>query len=316
MHLVITLGDPAGIGPQVVQNAARAYLREDAAVHLTLCGPRNVAAAVADFLREEHIAQNRVTVAGQADFLAPTGVPSAASGAAALAALHEGMQLVRQPGARRALVTAPISKHALALSGSAEVGHTDLLGRTLGQGPVAMAFFTARLQVVLCTVHLPLRRVFAALSSQRIVQAATLLHQALSRSAAGKAPHLAVAGLNPHAGEQGLLGDEEQTIVAPAIAEGCAQGLKLSGPHAPDTVFYRAAQGEFDGVVALYHDQGLIAVKMLSFGEAVNVTLGLSVVRTSPDHGTAFDRVGTNTASHAGMLAAMRWAHKLGSRSP
>jgi 4-hydroxythreonine-4-phosphate dehydrogenase len=312
LTLAVTLGDPAGIGPEVVEAALGTYLGEHPTVGIELCGPSNLVLPMEARLRSALGGHLSLVSCMQAPFTGPLGVASAQSGQAALAALHAAIHLVdTQTGRRRqALVTAPINKQACALAGSSDLGHTELLGRTLGTGPIAMAFFTDRLNVVLATVHMPLRAVFAALTAQRVLQVAHLFNQSLTKLL-GRAPRLGLAGLNPHASEGGLMGHEEAEVLLPAVAQAREQGIDLSVPQAPDTVFMRALQGDFDGVVALYHDQGLIPVKLLSFGSAVNATLGLRVVRTSPDHGTAYDCVGTQRARPEGMLAALRWADRL-----
>ena len=300
MKLVVTLGDPAGIGPEVVEAALRRWLpAQPAPMDIALIGPAGVADAIAN-----RLAAASVRALVQPPFLGPVGEPTAQSGAAALGALMAGIHLAQQ-GQAQALVTAPISKQALAMAGSKDLGHTEILARELGTGPTAMAFFTPKLRVVLATVHIPLRQVFAALTTERVLEVSQLLHRSLLGNLAIAAPRLGLAGLNPHAGEGGLLGSEEETILRPAANRARALGINLSDPQPPDTVFHRALAGEFDGVVALYHDQGLIPVKLLSFGEAVNVTLGLRVVRTSPDHGTAYDKAGTGTARCEGMMAAL-----------
>ena len=312
LTLTVTLGDPAGIGPEVVEAALGIFLAERPRVAVELCGPSNLVEPLQARLHGALGAHLSLVGCTQPPFTGPRGVASAQSGQSALAALHAAIHLVdTQAGQRRqALVTAPINKQAWALAGSSDLGHTELLGRTLGTGPIAMAFFTDRLNVVLATVHMPLRAVFAALTTQRVLEVAQLFNQSLTKLLA-RPPRLALAGLNPHASEGGLMGHEEAEVLLPAVAQARLLGIELSAPQPPDTVFMRALQGDFDGVVALYHDQGLIPVKLLSFGSAVNATLGLRVVRTSPDHGTAYDCVGSGRARPEGMLAALRWAEKL-----
>jgi 4-hydroxythreonine-4-phosphate dehydrogenase len=224
-------------------------------------------------------------------------------------------------GQARALVTAPIHKEALAAAGSpwdGFPGHTELLqheaARFLGcspeQLPVRMMLAGSGLRTVLVSIHVSLRQALDALSTERVLQTLRIAHGALERWL-GRAPRLAVAGLNPHAGEGGLFGREEIDISAPAVAQARQAGINASGPHAPDTVFMRARQGEFDAVVAMYHDQGLIPVKLLGLEEGVNVTLGLPLLRTSPDHGTAFDLAGTGRADPSSFMAALRLARQL-----
>ena len=301
VRLAVTFGDPAGIGPEIVERGAAVLLDETPELELVLVGPRDLAELARTRLGE------RVHVEGLAPFRGPTARPSAESGRAALEALLRAIELGRRR-AVDALVTAPLSKHALALAGSNDRGHTEILARELGRGPTAMAFFSDKLRVVLASTHVPLDKAIETLSTARIVEVAVLLHRALVEYLGLASPRLALAALNPHAGEAGLLGDEEIRILAPAVEEARDRGVDLSGPHPADTLFHRAVHGEFDGVVALYHDQALIPVKLLSFGEAVNVTLGLSLPRTSPDHGTAYDKAGKGVARADGMIAALRTA--------
>jgi 4-hydroxythreonine-4-phosphate dehydrogenase len=221
------------------------------------------------------------------------------------------------------LVTAPLHKEALAAAGVAFPGHTELLqaeaaahqGVSLAQMPVRMMLASDELRTVLVSIHMSLRDATAAVTTDNVLQTLQITHAALVRSL-GRAPRIAVAGLNPHAGEGGLFGNEEAEVIAPAIAAARAQGLDVQGPFAPDTVFMRARStphraGEFDVVIAMYHDQGLIPVKYLGVDKGVNVTLGLPLVRTSPDHGTAFDIAGQGIADAASLIEAVRMARTL-----
>jgi 4-hydroxythreonine-4-phosphate dehydrogenase len=230
-----------------------------------------------------------------------------------------------------ALVTAPLNKEALALGGAPHAdfpGHTEMLqslaaahvGKPLSQMPVRMMLANDELRVVLVSIHVSLRDAIDAVTFEQVLQTLGITHESLS-AILGRPPRIAVAGLNPHAGEGGLFGREEIEVIAPAIAAARAQGMQVSGPFAPDTVFMRArakagAPGEFDVVLAMYHDQGLIPVKYLGVETGVNVTLGLPMVRTSPDHGTAFDIAGTGQADAASLIAAIRMARQLCARSP
>ncbi len=226
-----------------------------------------------------------------------------------------------------AVVTAPLHKEALSAAGVDFPGHTELLqaeaavhlGRSLAEVPVRMMLASPELRTVLVSIHVSLRQALEAVTEGNVLQTLRITHQALSRSlgpALGRAPRIAVAGVNPHAGEGGLFGREEIEVIAPAIAAARAEGIDAIGPIAPDTVFMRARNapghpGEFDAVVAMYHDQGLIPVKYLGLEQGVNVTLGLPLVRTSPDHGTAFDIAGTGRADASSLLAAVRTARSL-----
>lgn len=223
----------------------------------------------------------------------------------------------------RAVVTAPIHKEALALAAWPYPGHTELLqhecarfvGRTVAQLPVRMMLTHDELTVVLVSIHISLQEAISTLSTQGVLETLQITHEALSRSL-GRRPRIALSGLNPHAGEGGLMGREEIEMLTPALAQAQALGMQVEGPFSPDTVFMRARStperpGEFDAVVALYHDQGLIPVKYLGLDEGVNVTLGLPMVRTSPDHGTAFDLAATGTAREGSLWAALRVAQRL-----
>lgn len=217
-----------------------------------------------------------------------------------------------------ALVTAPLHKEALAAAGEPFPGHTELLqaeaaahrGVPLDQMPVRMMLANDELRTVLVSIHVSLRRAIDAVTFDNVLQTLHITHQSL-QAVLGRAPRMAVAGLNPHAGEGGLFGDEEVTTIAPAVTAARSAGLDAHGPYAPDTVFMRARQGEFDVVVAMYHDQGLIPVKYLGVDKGVNVTLGLPLVRTSPDHGTAFDIAGTGRADPSSLIEAVKMAHQL-----
>ena len=279
----ITTGDPAGIGPEVARRAA-----EDPTVR-EVCEP---------VLYEP-------LVAGPF----PPGVVSAVAGRAS----YQGVtRATRDALAGRidAVATAPISKLAWARAGLRWHGHTELLAELTGAGDVRMMFHAERLSVVLATVHVPLAHVPAVLTRERLETTIALAHAELPRFGVAR-PRLALAGLNPHAGEHGLLGEEEQKVFAPAVESCRARGIDVSDPIPADAVFRRAVGGEFDAVVACYHDQGLVPIKLIAFGQAVNVTLGLPIVRTSVDHGTGFDIAGRGVADPAGMIAAVRLAARL-----
>ena len=282
-RVAITAGDPAGIGPEISARAAA-----DARV-LAVCEP--------------------VIYGPPAGAVFPPGVLSAEAGRAAYDAI------VRAVGdAQRRIVhavaTAPINKEALRLAGLPWTGHTDMLAHLTASPRVAMMFYSDALRVVLATVHVPLAEVPRRLTRASLDATIALTACELPRFGFAR-PRIAVAGLNPHAGEHGLFGHEEEEVIAPAVASARAQGIDVSGPFPGDTVFVRAQRGEFDVVVACYHDQGLIPVKLLAFGKAVNVTLGLPIVRTSVDHGTAFDIAGKGTADAESMVAAVLLAARL-----
>ncbi len=282
-RVAITVGDPAGIGPEIARQAAA-----DSRV-LEVCEP---------------------VLYGPADSAAfEAGKPGAAGGRAAYDAIVRAVEDV-VAGRADALATAPISKEAFALAGLPWRGHTELLASLTGATSVAMMFYAEALRVVLATIHEPLARVPALLTRPELERVLRLTARELPRFG-HPAPRIALCGLNPHAGEHGVLGGEEALVHEPAVAACRADGLDVSGPFPADTVFVRAARGAFDAVVACYHDQGLIPVKLLAFGKAVNVTLGLPIVRTSVDHGTAFDIAGRGVADHGSLVEAVRLAARL-----
>ena len=240
---------------------------------------------------------------------------SAAAGRAAYDAIVRAVEDATR-GVIDAIATAPINKEAFAAAGLPWPGHTDLLAHLTGAKRVAMMFHADALRVVLATVHVPLRRVPEVLTQSQLEDTIELAAAELPRFGFER-PRIAVAGLNPHAGEHGLFGSEEDTAIRPAIAACAARGLDVRGPFPADTLFNRAMKGEFDAVIACYHDQGLIPIKLVAFGRAVNVTLGLPIIRTSVDHGTAFDIAGRGVADPSSLIEAVRLAARLaGARVP
>jgi 4-hydroxythreonine-4-phosphate dehydrogenase len=305
--IAISLGDPAGIGPEVVVRALA--VRPERRV--LVFGDPVVLVAAAERARVPRVepASLRVVTTLRPNEVVP-GRPNDASARAQLAYLEAATDAVLR-GEASALVTAPISKEWIARAGFTFPGHTEYLAARAGVAEFAMMLAGPNLRVVVATTHIALRDVPTALTPEGIASIITLTAEALSRRFRMPKPRVAVAGLNPHAGEAGRFGDEEGRLVEPAIglarARLAAAGVEavVTGPHVPDVVFRQAAGGAFDAVVALYHDQGLIPVKLLHFDEAVNVTLGLPFPRTSPDHGTAFDIAGTGTARPDSFLAAL-----------
>ncbi len=282
----ITVGDPAGIGPEIAGKAA-VDPRVTAVCTPRLYGP---SAAVA-----------------RAQF--PPGQLSAAAGQAAYEAIVAAVADARQFRID-AVATAPVNKEAFALAGLPWKGHTDLLGHLTGTSRPVMFFHAERLKVALATVHIALADVASALTADVLASTIRTTMDALPGFGIDR-PRLAVAGLNPHCGEHGLMGTEDDRIIAPVVAALRAAGLDVTGPIPGDTVFVRATRGEFDAVVACYHDQGLIPVKLLAFGSAVNVTLGLPIIRTSVDHGTAFDIAGQDRADASSLVEAVVLAARL-----
>jgi 4-hydroxythreonine-4-phosphate dehydrogenase len=309
-RLALTLGDPAGIGPEIALRALASSRRPDAAV--AVFGP---VAALRERARRfglpsvESLDARLVDVPTAAPV--PLGRVSAEGGRAAVEAVLTAVREVRA-GEVDGLVTAPLNKEALAAAGYPWPGHTEMLAEAAGVSDVAMMFVGGELRVALLTIHRSLRSVPDALSVAETCRVVRLVARELPRFGAPRA-RVALCGLNPHAGEGGLFGHEEQDVLAPAVAALRAEGLEVSGPLPADTLFVRAARGEFDAVVAAYHDQGLIPVKLAAFGHAVNVTLGLPFVRTSVDHGTGFDIVEKGVADETSLLAAMELAARLAS---
>ena len=323
--LLVTMGDAAGIGPEIIAKAFAAGELPDAVVLGDPAVFRRLGGGT--MLAVIETADDLAAVPpGCLPLLAPPGLPDGLAslpqgridgrnGAAAARCIEHAVRLVTA-GQGSAIVTAPIHKEALAAAGLPWPGHTEMLQAlaTLpgGAAPaVRMMLANDELRVVLVTIHMSLRQAIDAVSFDAVLDTLRIAH----RSAAAwglPAPRIAVAGLNPHAGEGGLFGDEERLVIGPAIAAARAEGIDATGPFAPDTVFMRARRGEFDLVVSMVHDHGLIAVKYLGVEQGVNVTLGLPFVRTSPDHGTAFDIAGRGLADASSLIAAARCARRLG----
>jgi len=285
--VAVTTGDPSGIGPEIVA-AAIADPRVIDACDPVVYGP----------LDPQELKQF------------PAGRVAAESGHAAYGTIVAAVDDARA-GRVDAIATAPVNKAAFAAAGLPWKGHTDLLAHLCGVPDVVMMFWSEPLRVVLATVHVALADVPKLLTVESLMTTIEITHGALPRFGIAE-PRLAVAGLNPHAGEDGLMGREEIEIVRPAIARAREAGIDVTGPYPADTLFVRASRGEFDVVVAAYHDQGLVPVKLLAFGKAVNVTLGLPIVRTSVDHGTAFDIARQGKADPSSMVEAILLAARLG----
>jgi 4-hydroxythreonine-4-phosphate dehydrogenase len=309
----ISLGDPAGIGPEVVVRA----LVDRPAVDAVVFGDRGILERAAAALSLPAPGPDQIVeVTSLTDGAVVAGQPNDASGQAQLAYLTAATDAALS-GQIAALVTAPISKTWIARAGFEFPGHTEYLAARAGVADFAMMLAGPKLRVTVATTHVALRDVSRLLTPERIATAVVLTAQALHTAFGLAVPRVAVAGLNPHAGEDGRFGDEETRLVTPALVLArqrlAARKLSadVSGPHVPDVVFRQAATGRFDAVVALYHDQGLIPVKLLHFDDAVNVTLGLPFVRTSPDHGTAYDIAGRGLARADSFLAALDLAVRL-----
>ncbi len=332
--LAVTMGDACGIGPEII---AKWWQGRPAA--LVIGCPAVMRRAVLSVGRGAELRVVPVSsvgdvaglAAGDMAVLTPTGLPGDVidaplgqiderAGRAAAASIREAVRLAQQ-GLVAGIVTAPLHKEALSLAGEPYPGHTELLqaeGAPPGRppAPVRMMLANDQLKTVLVTIHVSLRQAIEQVTYDAVLETLRITHDS-ARLWGQPAPRIAVAGLNPHAGEGGLFGDEELRIIGPAIEAARAMGIDASGPYAPDTVFMRARHappehpGEFDVVVAMYHDQGLIPVKYLGLDQGVNVTLGLPFVRTSPDHGTAFDLAGTGRADESSLAEAARMARLL-----
>ncbi len=299
-HVALTVGDPAGIGPEIAVAALRDE-RVRAELRLTVVGPAELCPATM-------VGEDARWIASEVDGSWTPGRAQRASGWAALAALRTGVDLAVS-GSVDALVTGPVSKEALHLAGERVEGQTELLARWAGVERYEMVAIAGPLRVMLATRHLPLARAIASLHTEGIVWRLELFDRCL-RSLGIEAPRLALAGLNPHAGEKGLLGSEEQAILEPAIASLRARGLSVAGPLSPDSVFLRASRGEFDGVLALYHDQAFIPLKLISGDQGLTLVAGLPYLRLSPVHGTAFDLAGRGIASAENLVQVLLTAAK------
>ncbi|MBS0578466.1 MAG: 4-hydroxythreonine-4-phosphate dehydrogenase PdxA [Proteobacteria bacterium] len=315
-RIALTSGEPAGVGPELC---------------LALAG--QVLPCELVCLADRDMLQERAAKLGLAVTLTPY-VPGARSGPGCLSVAHEPLAVPSEPGKLDprnsayvlrlidraiaatlagefdAMVTAPVQKSVINEAGIAFTGHTEYLAERLGAVPV-MLLATGELRVALATTHLPLREVSAALGIDSLCATATTLADELRRGFGIAEPRIAVCGLNPHAGEGGYLGDEEIRVIGPAIARLQSRGIRASGPLPADTVFLPQVLARFDAVLAMYHDQGLPVVKHAGFEHAVNVTLGLPIVRTSPDHGTALDLAGSGRADPRSLLAAVQLAGRL-----
>ena len=294
--ILITMGEPSGIGPEVALAAFDALGGRIGDHPLKLVGDAGLFASY----RQALIPTNATVkaVAGELDSANQAAVTEAIE--IAVAACLDGRAA--------AMVTAPIHKAVLAETGFRHPGHTEFLAALTGAKRAVMMLASDKLRVVPLTVHMPLSRVPAALDIDLIVETAEIVLASLMRDFAIPSPRLAVAGLNPHAGEEGLLGDEDLRIIAPAVSTMVKRGQRVRGPLSADTLFHDEARKSYDAALTMYHDQGLIPIKTLSFWDGVNVTLGLPIVRTSPDHGTALDIAGRGKADARSMIAAIRMA--------
>jgi 4-hydroxythreonine-4-phosphate dehydrogenase len=312
--LGVTVGDPAGIGPEIVLKSAGDPRTR--AARLLAIGSVEALAAAADVVPEAP-ALNVVSAPAEARFepgmldvvAVPSDVPvpigrlSAEAGQIAFEGVERAVALALE-GAIDGIVTAPLNKEAIALAGHPYPGHTEILADLTGTRDFAMMLTALKLRVVHVTTHVGIREMLDRVTTERVLTTVRLADRAL-RDMGIEAPSVGVAGLNPHAGEGGLFGDEEGRVIVPAIEQARSEGIDATGPWPADTLFGRAVAGDFDVAVAMYHDQGHIAVKVLGFETGVNATIGLPIVRTSVDHGTAFDIAGTGRASADSLVEAI-----------
>jgi 4-hydroxythreonine-4-phosphate dehydrogenase len=326
--IILTMGDPTGVGPEIILKAWLAGALDFCGRPLLVAGDPAVLRRAAGVLGTaleiapagEKLASHRVQAgertlrlralsdlpAGQLAW----GEPTVACGRAMVDYIEWACDRCLA-GEAAAMVTAPISKRAILAAGCEAPGHTELLAQRCGGGKVVMMLAGERLKVCLVTTHLALSEVPAALSTAEILSTIRIADHALRQYFGLARPRLAVLALNPHAGEGGRFGDEEQRLIAPAVEAARAEGIAASGPHSADALFHFAVRGDYDGVICMYHDQGLIPLKLLHFDDGVNVTLGLPIIRTSVDHGTAYKLAGTGRASAASLVAAVRLAERM-----
>jgi 4-hydroxythreonine-4-phosphate dehydrogenase len=317
----ITMGDPVGIGPEVTLKALCHSALYDRCRPLVLgdsgvLNAANESLGTALKIRPLHGPEDGLFLPGTVDVASLSqldtaklraGHPTIATGRAMVHYVLEAVAWAMN-GRIAALTTGPINKTAMHKAGFNFDGHTEILAKETRTSDYVMMLAGSRLRVALVTVHVPLVKVPARLTTERIVKTIEVTDKALKESFGIPDPRLAVAGLNPHAGEDGLFGDEERLVIEPALRQAVASGLNVSGPHPPDTLFYWALKESWDAVVAMYHDQGLIPFKVVHFTDGVNTTLGLPIVRTSVDHGTAYDIAGEGTADPGSMTAAIEMA--------
>jgi 4-hydroxythreonine-4-phosphate dehydrogenase len=304
-RIAITMGDPTGVGPEIVVKAV-----SDPGVY-TICNPVIVGdkGILKDVEQRSKYTMHdtRYTILSLSNINPKTikpGEPDLACGRAMATYIEKAVEMVLR-GEIDALVTAPINKDVLNRAGYRFPGHTEFLADLTGTEKVCMMLASDKLRVSLVTTHAPLKDVPHLLTTEKIVDAIVLTFRSLVELFGLESPRLGVASLNPHGGEKGIFGAEEETIILPAVREAQRSGVPVSGPFSPDSLFHRAHGGEFDAVVAMYHDQGLIPLKLLSFRQSVNITLGLPIIRTSVDHGTAYDIAGLGVADPTSLINAI-----------
>jgi 4-hydroxythreonine-4-phosphate dehydrogenase len=326
--LAITMGDPAGIGPEIIVKAlqlpkvwrvCRPLIIGSHPILERTIHSLNTSLVIASVEGHEESTAKQAFRRGRLPLFDPCSQPvrsirpgriSAQAGEMAVTCIQSAVRLA-QAGCVSGMVTAPINKEAMHLAGHVYPGHTEMLADLTKAKESGMMIMGGPLKIVFTTTHLPLRDVAKTLTVPKILKAIRLAHFGLKQLFGVKKPRIAVAGFNPHAGENGLFGDEETRLILPAIKRAKSQGIICSGPHPADTMFAKALTGAFDGIVALYHDQGLIPLKTVAFGHCVNITIGLPILRTSVDHGTAFDIAGKGKADPTSLVDAIEMAAQL-----
>ncbi len=318
----ITMGCPAGVGPEIIIKALAGNEASDATPYVVI-GDMSILKRACEATGLSHMIPrlrewrpgsatqpgmvNVMPVTTLSDSDVPFGTVSETTGRASYSYITEAIRLCMDHELS-AMVTAPINKEGLKLAGIDLPGHTEILARQTGTRNYAMMLAGPRLRVTLVTIHCALKDVAPALSAEKVLRLIKITHQALTDLFRIKDPAIGVAALNPHAGESGMFGDEEERIIIPAVNQARQAGISASGPWPPDTIFHAAWNNAYDAVVCMYHDQGLIPFKLVHFDNGVNITLGLPIIRTSVDHGTAYDIAGTGKASEESMVAAMDMA--------
>ena len=329
--LALTMGDPAGIGPEIIVKAL-AHHRIWRVCRPVVVGSlpimKRTAAALKIPITPVTVREldgsidTRIFKRGTLPIFDPfnsplkrfrQGEPSAISGAAAVQCIKTAVEWARI-GYAQGMVTAPINKQAIRLAGYAYPGHTEMLASLTGSKEVGMMILGGPLKILFATTHLAIRDLSQAINKDRVTRAIRLAHRGLRTFFDFRNPRIGVAGLNPHAGEAGLFGQEETRVIAPAVKRARASRIRCSGPHPADTLFGKAMRGEYDGIVAMYHDQGLVALKTVAFGHCVNLTVGLPFIRTSVDHGTAYDIVGKGKADPSSLIEAITLAARIAVR--
>lgn len=318
--VAVTMGDPVGIGPEILVKALSDSSVFKKCRPLVLGDPKILEHAMkttgtkleireVTSLEKASFQESLLTLfsTGKLNHTPDWGRPDPLTGKAMVRYILKGIDLCLTKEAD-ALVTGPIHKYAMNLSGYPYNGHTELLAEKTGTKDYVMMLAGDRIRVSLVTIHMALREVAAGITEEKILKTLRITHRAMKERFGFKNPKICVAALNPHAGESGMFGDEEERIIRPALEKAAREGILAEGPFPPDTLFFRVDQGAFDAVIAMYHDQGLIPFKMRHFHDGVNTTLGLPIIRTSVDHGTAYEIAGTGKADHRSLVAAITMA--------